>query len=430
MRGLLDFLRDENGSITIMSLTWIPLTLMIGGLALDTANAMMVRTQLQTVADAAAHAALFTRETGTAEDAHEAARGIVAGSLPAERHGDVIRDGDIQFGTWDPATQAFTPDPASKSAVRVDLARVAERSNPVGTWLLRLAGLDAWDIHRVAVFETWRPGCLNEGFVARGVVDLRSNNYFTNGFCIHSNDHVELQQNNAFEEGVIVSMPDSGTIVLPASGFDKNEGLEAALRDGSYNIRMLNRLPDIIAGVGTYGSNEMPDYIDAAGIVTLDKSNLSPTDFTPGRIHRKVCGGAGTLSISAGAITDAVLITDCAVQFVDTTLDNTIVATTSTDAKSVKSSSGLQIGRDDDCATDGGAVVLTLGGIDIAANLSLFGGQIVAGGDIQFSANADGIEGASLIAGGGISGTSNMTMGLCGGGMERNFELDYFRLAY
>jgi hypothetical protein len=38
----------------------------------------------------------------------------------------------------------------------------------------------------------------------------------------------------------------------------------------------------------------------------------------------------------------------------------------------------------------------------------------IAKGDVSFAANANGIEGASIIAGGQISGTSNMTMGFCG----------------
>ena len=42
---------------------------------------------------------------------------------------------------------------------------------------------------------------------------------------------------------------------------------------------------------------------------------------------------------------------------------------------------------------------------------------------------AEGIEGASMIAGGLISGTSNMSMGFCGKSVE-GYEAEYFRLAY
>ncbi len=149
---------------------------------------MRVRTQLQVTADAAAHAALYTREHATLEEAKAAAMAIVEYALPAAVNGDVVVPGDIRFGIWDAESQVFVEDVNSKSAVWIDLSRVAERSNGVATWLLRITGFEEWSIVRAAVFQTHRPPCLREGFVAEGIVDLRSNNEFYNGFCIHSND--------------------------------------------------------------------------------------------------------------------------------------------------------------------------------------------------------------------------------------------------
>lgn len=430
MRGLRRFCRDETAAISVMAVAWIPIVLAVGGLALDTANAMRMRTQLQAVADAAAHAALYTRHGADQAAGRAAAHAIVDLSLPPSRNGDVLRDSDVVFGVWDAETATFTPDEDSATAVRVDLSRVAARGNPLETWLLRFAGRESWDVSRAAVFETWRPACLTEGFVAEGVVDLRSNNSFYNGFCVHSNTHVELQQNNYFETGVVVSMPDSGTIVIPKSGFEQNEGLEEALRDGSYNIRVLNHLGEMIDGVAAYGSELMPDYIAAAGEIILDPRNVAAADLVPGRVHRAVCNGGGTLTLPGVVMREIVVVTDCAVKFSNgAALEDSVVATTSTDTRSVTAPSGLRLGADDDCAEGGGAQILTLGGVDVASGISFYGGQIVASGDVDFTANADGIEGASLIAGGRISGTSNMTMGFCGVGMEDNLELDYFRLA-
>ena len=64
------------------------------------------------------------------------------------------------------------------------------------------------------------------------------------------------------------------------------------------------------------------------------------------------------------------------------------------------------------------------------ADLQIFGSQLLAKGDITFAANANGVQGASLIAGGEISGTSNMNMGLCGTGMEDNIEVNYYRMSF
>lgn len=429
-RSIRSWWSSEEGSMSALSLVLLPVTLMIGGLALDVANAVRVRTHLQVTADAAAHAALYTRESGTVEEARATALEVIGFALPETTNGAVVRPEDISFGHWDGDARSFTPDPTSRDAVRVDLARTAERQNPVGTWLLRLAGFGAWDITRTAVFETYRPGCLREGFIAERRVDMQSNNSFHNGFCIHSNDHVEFNQNNVLEDGVVVSMPDIGTLVIPASGFASNVGLLEALRNDTMNIRILRQLPEIIDTVGVFGSPLMPDYIGAAATVQLRKKNAKAEDFVPGRIHRMDCSGGGTLQIASNTVLqDIVLTTNCSVKFGSgVTLQNVVVATTSTDANSIKAASGLQIGRDDDCAPDGGSQILTLGGVSVPANLALFGGQIIAAGDVGFAARADGLEGASVIAGGEIDGTSNATMGLCGDGMERNFEVDYFRL--
>src|SRR5690606_4956976 len=98
-----------------------------------------------------------------------------------------------------------------------------------------------------------------------------------------------------------------------------------------------------------------------------------------------------------------VIVTDCDVKFSNgAALENSVLATTSTSAKSISAPSGLRLGADDSCAEGGGAQVLTLGGVDVAAGVEFYGGQIVAAADIAFTANADGIEGASLVAGGEI----------------------------
>lgn len=430
-RALRDFFGDERASVSIMAVGWIPLTLAMGGLAVDTVNAMRVRTQLQAVADAAAHAALYTRETQDTTMARAAARAIVETSLPAARNGEVIRDADIVFGTWDAEAESFTPDETSRDAVMIDLARAADRNNSVGTWLLRFAGVDSWDVRRGAVFETYQPSCLRQGYTADGIVDIQSNNDFYNGFCVHSNIHVEANSNNSFEIGTTVSMPDQTDLVIPISGWSSNIGLAEALRDDEVGIRILGRLPQVIEEVGTYGTDRTPGYITSSSVVTLPSKNADQSHFIPGVIHVFTCGSNDKLHIGSGTVLrNLVLTTNCPIILGNgTILENAVIATTNTSAGSIDAANGVQIGRDDNCATGGGAQVLTLGSVKVAAGLGLFGGQIIAADDVSFAANANGVEGASIIAGGTISGTSNATMGLCDGGMEQNIEAQYFRLA-
>jgi len=111
-------------------------------------------------------------------------------------------------------------------------------------------------------------------------------------------------------------------------------------------------------------------------------------------------------------------------------MTDAVVATTNTSAQSVTSAASLQVGRNDNCAVGGGAQIITLGSMSFPSDLKIYGGQLLAAGNISFSANANGIQGAALVAGGSISGTSNMEMGFCGTGMENSFHAEYFKLVY
>ena len=78
--------------------------------------------------------------------------------------------------------------------------------------------------------------------------------------------------------------------------------------------------------------------------------------------------------------------------------------------------------------TSGGVTVLTKGSFKASSGLEVYGSKVIALNDIAFTANATGMEGASFIAGGTISSTSNNTMGFCENGMDNTFSPDYFRM--
>jgi hypothetical protein len=262
------------------------------------------------------------------------------------------------------------------------------------------------------------------------VVDIQSNNNYTDGFCVHSNQYVSINQNNYFEPGTIVSMPNISDLEMPASGFERNEGLEQALRSGSYRLRVINQLPEIIANMGTYGNEWMPDYITSSTIRTVTGTTFNAASFTPGRIHILNCPAGSATIANNSVLQNIVISTNCRIAFgKGVRLENVIIATSSTHARSFNGPNGVHIGLNDNCATGGGSQLLTLGSMTFASNLSVFGGQLLAAGNISFTANADGIQGVSFIAGGEISGTSNMDMGFCDNGMEGNIEANYFRMA-
>ena len=120
--------RDDQGSMTVLSLYLLAGLMAVSALAIDFAYLLAARTQLQVAADAAAHAALYYREEETAHDAKLKAVELAQHSMPSANYGPVLRQEDVEFGHWDYASRVFTPDPYSTQAVRVRPGRTAARA--------------------------------------------------------------------------------------------------------------------------------------------------------------------------------------------------------------------------------------------------------------------------------------------------------------
>lgn len=438
------FVRDTEGAMGVWGLILFMTICVIIGLSMDVSNAFKVRSEMQVAADAAAHAALVSRIKDGKEKAIENAVAVANNNLStAKGSGNAIKASDIVFGRWDSDTKVFTVDPTSTAAVMVNARRNKSRANGVDTFLLSSVGLTSWDVSTNAVMETYRPGCLREGFVADKMVDIQSNNGFESGFCIHSNVGISINQNNTFEAGTIVSMPSFNDLQVAASGFKKNSGLLEALRESFYKIRVVKRIDDIINALSagdlvtlrqmTAGDpGSAMGYLTTGAPIIVNTCNLTMSNLTSGRIHIVFCGS--TLKPS-GNFKDVAIVTAAPIQFASgTVFEDAVIATSSPDSMSLKGPSGnnnkVTFGKDDNCAKGGGVQVVTKGGAHFAAGLNMYGSQVLAAGSINFAANADGVEGVSLVSGDTVSGTSNMKMGYCGIGMESNFEVDYYRLAY
>lgn len=434
--ALKTFRRREDGALTSFGLFLIIAMVCVGGLAIDVSNAVMVRTHLQTAADSAAHAAIIARETASETDAKNAAVAVAQVALPAADFGDTISPNDIQFGTWDAATRTFTPQAGSREAVLVNTQRLQSRNNGLTTYFLRFAGLWNMDVVSQSIFETYYPTCFREGFVADQRVDVQSNNTYRAGFCIHSNSHVEMNNNNLFEDGVIVSMPSETDVVMPVAGWTSNTGIENALRSGAYRIRILQRIDDIIAGYDNPASQFFrPDYLTLpVQTVNLSTSQqLTAATWQTGHVHSASCSGNQRLRIRAGeTIRGGVIDTNCVIVLGSSvTLEDVLIISTSTDLRAIDGAAGVVLGLDDNCTAGGGVQIVTRGGVRFTANLHMHGVQILADDMIDFEANGNGVQGVSLVTSGEIDSTSNMEMGFCNGvGMENNFDAEYFRMAY
>lgn len=459
------FVSAEDGGMAAGGLIFTMTFLALGGLAVDMSNAVNQRTHLQLAADAAAHTALYVRNltlTATPDEAIAAAVTMAERNMPDPLYGDVIVPQDVEFGVWDRATRSFSPNPGSRSAVRVTTHRDVAGGNEVTTYLLRIIGFDSWNVRRSSVFETYVPDCLREGFVAEDMVDIQSNNSYFNGFCIHSNDVVSLNSNNYFEAGTVVSMPDSSRLDMPQSGAETNVGLTQALRYGAMQIRLINALREVPSSPFAAGSQAMWTYVQLATRQgQLDYLTGSPRNITivngrpgpatpgsdtveagrdlldrnnalalrPNAVNFVYCSNSSTQLQIRRQLNDMVMITNCQVSFGSGgALENGLIATLHTSASSISGSSDTRIGRVDNCAAGGGAQLISLGGMNFASGVAIHGGQLIALREIEFAANGDGLRGTSIISGDTVSGTSNMQMGLCGSGMEDNLSLDYFRM--
>ncbi|MBD3677119.1 MAG: hypothetical protein HUJ27_01815 [Rhodobacteraceae bacterium] len=436
MNGMIrKFARQEDGAMTVGGLFFLMAMVAMGGLAVDLSHAIKVKTQMQAAADAAAHTALFqrARKDVSSSVAKQRALEIVETMMPERLNGTLLTASDIQFGYWNRATGTFTADSNSDDAVMVDISRLQSKNNAVTTFLLKFAGFSNFDIRNRAVYETYIPTCMREGLVANGVINIASNNAFTTGFCLHSNTHVDLQQGNVFQPGTVVSMPDEENIVVPGGDITTNAGLEPALRDGAYEIEILNLVPVILDDLASGGQDWSPSYITPNNVINIGFGGIDPSDFTPGRIHYAQCTTSNqAVRFRANqTYSNFVLITNCKMVFpAVTNFYDVFLGSYDRSADSVSTAAQLTIGRDDNCAGGGGTTVMTMGGIQIAASMTINGSRLVALGDISFQSGVFGINGASIVAGGDINGTTGMIFGFCGGaGMDNTFEREFFRLA-
>ncbi len=422
------FLADEAGGVG-WSLVWTVIFLICGGLAIDGANAWRVRAMLQATADVAAHAGAMQLPSKAGALA-ETLR-IAQVNLPPDRHGEVITADMVEVGRWDAVTRTLDTASPFPNAVRTRAARSTGNGNRVDTFLLRLAGFTAWDVGAESVVQRFIPGCIRNGLVARGWVETSSNNTYRNRICVHGQSGVKLASNSIFEAGVKVTMPDLSDLQMPPSGWTSNVGIADALGEGFLEPRLVSLLPTIIPDLADINSPFQPGYIQASPgtVVDVEEKDWDGTVITAGNVYNVTCHGGNPLTIGGATIERVVIVTNCRVNL-DSGLKlyDATIATTNTSAMSFTGSSGVELGRPDDCAAGGGAQLLTLGGVHFAAQMVYHGSEVVAVGDADMAAQVGGINGISVQTGGDINLTSNNSFGLCPGEADQVYTGDYYRL--
>ncbi len=439
------FLADQRGGGTIMGLLWFMLLVGITGMAVDTTNGFRNRTMLQATADAAALGGAIDLMNQGAVTASAVA--YSDGNMPVAMYGEVLQPSDVQVGSWNMATRTFTegglvenmldPDgPLVPDAVRVTLHQTEANTNAVPVNFLRIVGLQTWDVNVQAVAQRFVPTCLKDGLIARGIVDISSNNDFVREICVHGQQGVEMQNHNYYELGVTVSMPDPGyQLTIPNGGMESNPGLPEALRENILDPRMVNHIDEIMLGMIDRTASVMPNYTHAELPVLVVDEKFDLSTALPGRIYHVVCAPNKNVKIPANStVTDVIIIAECEVHIgAGATVIGSVIASRSggngkVDKANIGLSANVQLGLPDNCAEGGGVQLFSNATIHTASSTKIDGVQMVAKGDIELGAQSAGINGISAQAGGNITLTSNNQFGLCSGGAPNLFTVPYYRL--
>ncbi len=421
------FTADEEGSVTIWAMGWTVVFLLVGGLAVDVGNAWRVQGMLQATADAAALSGAI--ELLNASDTAARAEAIRIADLNMPE--GVVVAADVISGSWDSSTRTINPNAIVKDTLRVTARRSGATNNALPTFLIKLAGITSWDVAAQATAERFVPGCMRDGLVARGRVEVSSNNAFVDEICLHGQTGVKISSNNSFEAGVKVTMPDLDMLQIPASGLTSNAGLAAALGENNLDPTIIDHVSEIVTGLQNPAYSGQPSYINKTlpAIAMTRTSFNAASSLTAGRVYSVNCTGGSGININAAVVTNVVITTNCKISFsANSVIKNAVIATSSTATTSVSGSASSTIGANDNCAVGGGAQVLTAGSIHFASGLNLYGSQMIAVGNVTIAANSLGIKGASIQAGGDIKLTSNTSFGPCAGNVDMAFYRGRYRL--
>ncbi len=425
--------RDERGGGTIWGLMWFVLMVGICGLAVDSTDGFRSRTMLQATADSSALAAAIDLPSKNAAVA--TAVTYSAANMETDLNGSVVDPSDVIVGKWDAINHSLDTNALLPDAVMVTARRSVLNDNPVATNFLRIIGLMSWNVNAQAVAQRFIPECLKDGLIARGMVDISSNNGFVNKICLHGQQGVNIQSNNYFEPGVNVSMPDLELLEIPSSGFTSNNGLQPALREMSLDPRMVNHVDQIMQSFLDVNSPYMPSYIDKSKpvIVVDEKFDLSTAE--QGRIYHVQCKPNKNAAIpSNSTVQKVVIIAQCEIKVnAGASIYNAVLGSRAGGNGNVSKAdiglaSGVQLGLPDHCASGGGVQLFSNATIHTASTTSMDGVQIVAAGDVELGARDMGINGISVQSGQDITLTSNNMFGLCSGGAPNLFTVNYYRL--
>lgn len=437
------FRKDEAGTMTHFAMMVLVITLFFSGMSVDSTNAWRVRNQLQTAADATAHAAVIElADAGSSEidaTAQNTIRAAVIGLANANLLGDnqnsAITNADITFGTWDFDAGTFTLSTSGVNAVRVMANRNTASGNALGTMLLRLGGMQSWNIQTESVAAMTEGGCVSASIATNGEFEITSNNTVYNDFCIFGADGIKLSNNNTFSDDAALVVPDFSQINWPGSvGMGTVVGRGTAESSATLTYADVfetgSGLTPTIPAAASMATNylnpyysDQPSYINpSASVITIRAKDVKYTSFQAGRIYEVECGGSkGSKAqfFAGAAVSEVVIVSECKIQLGNnSTFEDVVLVSTDTGSNSVKASNGIRLGADDSCAAGGEVLIYTAGEFNSASGLELYGATIYAEGMVHIAAQSNGVEGVNIYAEDDIKFSAQASLGGCPTGLN------------
>ena len=471
--GLHAFATSERGGMTAFSLFGLAISCMFAGLAIDVTNLHRQKEWVTVAADAAAHAgvvALAKKKTTT--EIQNAALAAVESNAPVSLVGTTVRGvSDVQLVRFDPRTRRIVS--GTPNAVQVTLHRDELVGNPVATSLLRFAGFEDFNFTVKSVAYYGQPGnCTSsDGIYAKGEVTLTSGNRIGSSYCVHSQTNVNMPQQNTFDKGAGLSMPDLST--CGSKCFDSaNPGVE----DAKFELNM--DMPAVAVHIQTVKSAmlatasplkteffanktlgvNLTALVDARIMTRADSRKLvkgSVVDLSAAQYNNLMIVTSGKLptglvynvdcrdrgngpatwitiggsidrknaSVATSAVetvSQVVLITDCGFDIGrNARVDATLALSTRVSTSSVlKATSGAVVGDPlKNCDLSRKVYVMTMSGISVPSDFTASNIAFIVNGDIKVAASSSSSDvvhkGTSFHAEGSIQIPANHTFNGC-----------------
>ncbi len=142
------FQKCDKGGIAILTVFGLVPLIAAAALAVDLNHVYTERSRLQIAADAAALAAV--KHLPNTSAAKVAAIDFATRNMPAESHGGVLAEDDIEIGNWNSELRSFTPDTSPLNAVRVVTRRSDGNGNSFSLLFARVFGIDQMELIKTA----------------------------------------------------------------------------------------------------------------------------------------------------------------------------------------------------------------------------------------------------------------------------------------